>query len=112
MVRTDYGVLHVDGATPGPVSRVVAYEEKPELDYNVSMGVYVSSLGAREHVPDGPAVRLPRPRDGAARCRRAGRRLHVRRYWLDIGRPDDYEQALEDYPTLLPRLFPDDGPRA
>jgi NDP-sugar pyrophosphorylase family protein len=21
-------------------------------------------------------------------------------YWLDIGRPDDYEKAIEDWPTL------------
>jgi NDP-sugar pyrophosphorylase family protein len=27
-------------------------------------------------------------------------------YWLDIGRHDDYEQALEDYEAVLPRLLP------
>ena len=26
-------------------------------------------------------------------------------YWLDIGRHDDYEQALGDYETILPRLL-------
>jgi NDP-sugar pyrophosphorylase family protein len=27
-------------------------------------------------------------------------------YWLDIGRHDDYEQALADYEEILPRLMP------
>jgi NDP-mannose synthase len=26
-------------------------------------------------------------------------------YWLDIGRHDDYEQALADYEKVLPRLL-------
>ena len=28
-------------------------------------------------------------------------------YWLDTGRHDDYEQALRDYETILPRLIPE-----
>ena len=40
VVRTDYGVLHVDGGRR-EVKRVVGFEEKPELAYVVSMGVYV-----------------------------------------------------------------------
>jgi len=27
-------------------------------------------------------------------------------YWLDIGRHDDYQQALADYEEILPRLLP------
>jgi NDP-mannose synthase len=27
-------------------------------------------------------------------------------YWLDIGRPDDYQMALEDWPTLQAKLEP------
>ena len=26
-------------------------------------------------------------------------------YWLDIGRHDDYEQAIADYEQILPRLL-------
>jgi NDP-sugar pyrophosphorylase family protein len=30
-------------------------------------------------------------------------------YWLDIGRHDDYEQALADYEVILPRLLTGDA---
>jgi NDP-sugar pyrophosphorylase family protein len=107
VVRTNYGVLHLGGERNGPIAPVTGYEEKPEIPYDVSMGVYALSPEAIEHVPPGrfdvPELVLALlaaglgvgayPFDG---------------YWLDIGRHDDYEQALRDYEAILPRLLTSD----
>ena len=103
-VRSEYGVLHVEG--DGPLQRVVDYEEKPEIPYTVSMGVYVLDARALDAIPRGKRFDIPdlvlellRRGEGVASYPFDG-------YWLDIGRHDDYEQALGDYETILPRLLP------
>jgi NDP-sugar pyrophosphorylase family protein len=30
-------------------------------------------------------------------------------YWMDIGRRDDYDRALEEFPEMRLRLLPDEG---
>ena len=48
-VDIDLGVIEVDGG------RIVGYREKPKLDYNVSMGIYVYDERALAHLPaEGP----------------------------------------------------------
>jgi NDP-sugar pyrophosphorylase family protein len=111
VVRTDYGVVHVD-AGASPVSRVAAYEEKPELDYTVSMGVYVVEPRCREYVPTDKRFDFPDLVTELLAAEEPVGAFMFDGYWLDIGRPDDYEQALEDYPALLPQLFSDAGPEA
>jgi NDP-mannose synthase len=103
-VRTQYGVLHVDGMH-GDTGRVKGYEEKPELDYTVSMGVYVIEPAALAHIPRGKRFDIP---DLVLALLSAGEPVgsHLfQGYWLDIGRHDDYEQALADYEEILPRLL-------
>ena len=103
-VRTEYGVLHVDGRH-GDTDRVTGYEEKPELDYTVSMGVYVLEPRALAHVPSGRRFDIP---DLVLALLDAGEPVGsypFDGYWLDIGRHDDYEQALADYETILQRLL-------
>ncbi len=105
IVKMDYGVLHVAGTTR-EVDAVTGYEEKPELGYVVSMGVYALEPRALALIPPGqrfdiPDLVLGLLADGAP----LGSWLYEG-YWLDIGRHDDYEQALEDYETVLPRLIP------
>jgi NDP-sugar pyrophosphorylase family protein len=87
-VKIDYGVLRArDG-------RVVGYDEKPELDYLVSMGIYVYEPRALAAMPPGH-IDFP---DLVLRLLDVGE--HVASYetdciWLDIGRPDDYGLAQE-----------------
>jgi NDP-sugar pyrophosphorylase family protein len=103
-VRTEYGVLHLDGSRGG-TSRVTGYEEKPTLEYTVSMGVYVIEPAALEHIPAGERFDIP---DLVLALLSAGEPVGAHLfegYWLDIGRHDDYEQALSDYEQILPRLL-------
>jgi NDP-sugar pyrophosphorylase family protein len=86
----DYGVLHVDADS----LRLSAYEEKPTVSLVVSMGIYVMEPAVLEHVPAGyfdfpDLVQVLLNRGEAV-----GSYLFDG-FWLDIGRRDDYEQALE-----------------
>lgn len=104
VVKTEYGVLHLDGAG-GEIAAVTGYEEKPELDYTVSMGVYVLEPRAIERIPQGERFDIP---DLVLALLEAGEPVGSYAfdgYWLDIGRHDDYEQALQDYEEILPRLL-------
>jgi NDP-sugar pyrophosphorylase family protein len=100
-VKIDYGVLHTDAD-----DRLVEYEEKPTLAYTVSMGVYALEPRVRDHVPSDRPFDLP---DLVQALLRAGEPVGAfpyDGYWLDIGRHDDYEQAIAEYDELLPRLLP------
>ncbi len=86
----DYGVLHVDD---GESPRLVRYEEKPEVALTVSMGIYVMEPSVLEHIPAGyfdfPDLVRALLDDG----QRVGT-FPFPGFWLDIGRRDDYEQAI------------------
>jgi NDP-sugar pyrophosphorylase family protein len=104
-VNIDYGVLHLAGGE-GEVERIAGFEEKPELGYVVSMGVYVLEPRALEFVEPGEYMDLP---DLVLRLIDAGEPVgsHVfDGYWLDIGRHDDYERAIREYEQLKPLLLP------
>jgi NDP-sugar pyrophosphorylase family protein len=104
IVKTEYGVLHLDGRR-GETERVTGYEEKPELAYTVSMGVYVFEPEALEHIPAGERFDIP---DLVLALLKADKPIGsylYDGYWLDIGRHDDYEQALEDQDEIVPRLL-------
>ena len=88
----DYGVLHVS-----PEGYLAGFEEKPRSDYLVSMGVYAVSRDVLRHVPPDTKFGFD---DLMWELLRAGERVAVREhhgYWLDIGRPDDYHQAIEEF---------------
>jgi NDP-sugar pyrophosphorylase family protein len=107
VVHVDYGVLHVAG-TSREVDVVTGYEEKPELPYIVSMGVYAIEPRALDLIPEG---RFDIP-DLVLRLLGAGEPVGswlFDGYWLDIGRHDDYQQALDDYERVLPELLPQPG---
>ena len=91
-VNIDFGVLDV--ADDGLLS---AYREKPKYAFHVSMGVYVFRSHVREMIPAGERLDIP---DLIERIRAAGGRVACYRsdcYWLDIGRPDDYARAQEEF---------------
>jgi NDP-sugar pyrophosphorylase family protein len=105
-VETDYGILHLDGLR-GPTGAVRGYEEKPTLDYLVSMGVYVLDPAAIDHVPADRPFDLPDLVLALLAADEPVGSFEYDGYWLDIGRHDDYAQAGRDADTVLPRLLPD-----
>jgi NDP-mannose synthase len=104
-VRSDYGVLEL-GGNAGGTRRVVGFREKPEIDHSVSMGVYILSGHVRKYVPANERFDLP---DLVWRLLEAGEPVGSFVYdgfWLDIGRHDDYAQAIDRYDDLKDQLLP------
>jgi NDP-mannose synthase len=99
----DYGVLEVNDGT------IVGYKEKPTLDYRVSMGVYGMSRSTIEPYPAGLALGIDQlVLDLLARkCYPAS--YDFSGYWLDIGRPDDYDEANRAFASMMPLLLPAPG---
>ena len=109
VVRTDYGVLHV-GAQNGDISKVAGFEEKPEIPYIVSMGVYALEPKALDYLNEGEHLDLP---ELVLRLLGAGERVGsylYDGYWLDIGRHEDYEKAIVEFEQLRPMFLSDPAP--
>lgn len=88
----DYGVLTVDGSDP---PRLVEYAEKPELPLLVSMGIYVMEPAVLDYIPNGSYFDFPDlVRLLLERNQPVGAYIYDG-LWLDIGRREDYERALE-----------------
>ena len=99
-VKIDLGVIETDGS-----QRVVRYIEKPSYSYDVSMGVYVFEPDVINHVPPNQRFDLPDlVRTLIDRDQSVFGYKH-RGYWLDIGRPDDYRRAQEDFPAMRERML-------
>jgi NDP-mannose synthase len=100
-VRIDFGVLTTREG------EVVEFAEKPTLDYRVSMGVYGVSKEVLARYEPG----LPLGFDElvidllAEGC--LPREYQFEGYWLDIGRPDDYDRANAEFDALRPALMGD-----
>jgi len=91
----DYGVL-----IRSPEGQLTGFSEKPRSTYLVSTGVYGVSRKVLEWIPDGEAFGFDQL---MLKLIAAGREVHVephKGYWLDIGRPDDYHRAVEEWPQL------------
>jgi len=86
--------------------RLTGYVEKPALDYEASMGVYCFSPRVMNYLTPGEHLDFP---DLIRRLLEAGEVVRAYRsecYWLDIGRHDDYEQALDEFERMRHRLLP------
>ena len=92
VVDVQYGVVH---STPD--GRVTRLEEKPQLGYTVSMGVYAMEPAIIDLIAPGERIDFP---DLILRAIGAGHDVQTYRhegYWRDIGNRDDYEAAIEDF---------------
>ena len=101
-VNIDLGVLQFNDGY-----QVTGYIEKPTYEFNVSMGVYVFELAALDYIPadehfDFPSLILKLIENGQ---KVSG--YPFTGYWQDLGRPDDYEQAVEDFDKMKHIFLPD-----
>jgi len=99
MVKIDFGVLDHDGN-----HRLTAFREKPAYSFDVSMGIYCIQRDVVRELPVGiPYGFDTLMTDGLAQ----GKPITIRPfdgYWLDIGRPEDYEHANHNFDELADRL--------
>lgn len=87
----DFGVLYEKNGI------LTGFEEKPKLDYLVSMGIYALSREVLDYIPADTFFGFDDlMRKLVSKNLRVSVKVH-NGYWLDIGRPDDYQIATEQF---------------
>ncbi|MFD4600449.1 NDP-sugar synthase [Streptomyces sp. NPDC058464] len=92
-VHIDFGVLTTDDG------KVVAFTEKPSVDYRVSMGVYGLSRAALAPYTPGLPLGFDELVIDLLAAETPPHAYEFDGYWLDIGRPDDYDRANAEFTT-------------
>jgi len=88
-VKIDFGVLQVDTDK----RRLVGFQEKPLFRFDVSMGIHVMNLALLDKVPNGVPYGMDNLTMDMLRRDDPINIYPFSGYWLDIGRPDDFERA-------------------
>lgn len=99
-IDIDFGVLEVNG------SKIIDFREKPTIKHHVSMGVYAMSRRTLERYPVGKSfgfddLILNLLSDGPAPTY-----FPFEGYWRDIGRPEDYDAANDEFTARRDALLP------
>lgn len=94
--KVDYGVLETN-----ETNQLIAFKEKPILHYKVSMGVYMLNKACLDVIPDDTFYGFDHLMLDLIKNNNPATVKVFDGYWLDIGRPDDYEQAINDYEAGL-----------
>jgi NDP-sugar pyrophosphorylase family protein len=100
-VNVNLGVLELDSN-----SQVRGYIEKPTYDYMVSMGIYVFEPSVLSYIAYNQYLDFP---DLVQILLEDGRKVvgyPFSGYWQDLGRPDDYEQAAQDFERMKGQFLP------
>ena len=98
-VHIDFGVIEVDGS-----SNVKGYSEKPNIESLVSMGVYVLNPEVLKYIKLNEYLDFPNLIQILMAAGHTVKGYVFDGYWLDIGRPDDYEKANADIQDIYRML--------
>lgn len=95
-INIDFGVLRYDEVN----HHIYSFEEKPDIKYDLSMGVYLLSRRCLNYIPcneyfgfDNLILALLKNREAINSFQHSGK-------WLDIGRPEDYESISLEYKSF------------
>jgi NDP-sugar pyrophosphorylase family protein len=95
----DYGVLQTASGL------LTGFKEKPKNTYEVSMGIYMLNKRVLSFIPNDTAygfdqlmLELLAKKESVAVNTFTG-------LWLDIGRPDDYIEAIEQFDQLKSKIM-------
>ena len=100
VVEIDFGVSEVDDA-----NNIVGYTEKPAIEYLVSMGVYVFEPRVLDYIKSNEYLDFPDLIKMLISCGETVKGYSYDGFWLDIGRPDDYERANREIDRIYSELF-------
>jgi len=91
-VNIDFGVVETNKD-----KTFSKWKEKPLIDYLVSMGIYLFEPDILNYLPKSGFYNLP---DFIIKLHKDKKKVSAyvhTGYWLDIGRPEDYEEACTDF---------------
>jgi NDP-sugar pyrophosphorylase family protein len=97
--KIEFGVLDVTD------SRIVGFREKPDLRYQVSMGVYAMSRRTLAPYPAGLSFGFDQLVLDLLEDGRHPATYPFSGFWLDIGRPEDYDEANRSFDKIGPLLL-------
>jgi NDP-mannose synthase len=99
--KIDFGVIEYNLK-----NNIFSFEEKPEMSLNVSMGVYVISREYINNIPQNQKYGFDDLMLDGLKNKTLIQAFPFDGYWLDIGRPDDYDQANEEFQKLRNIFLP------
>jgi NDP-sugar pyrophosphorylase family protein len=98
-VNIDYGVVEFEN------KYLHNYIEKPTLLYSVSMGIYLFEPEVLSFLPAGQKLDFPELMKILLKEGKKVGIYYTDEYWLDIGRPEDYQKAVEEFEQIKDKLF-------
>lgn len=94
--KIDFGVIEIDQTK----NVAAGFKEKPEYIFDVSMGVYVFNKKVLDFVPEDKPFGFDGLMLTLLNKKQTIKVYPYNGYWLDIGRPEDYEKACQDIKKL------------
>lgn len=98
--KIDYGVLETNES-----GTLISFVEKPITRYEVSMGIYLVNRDALSFIPDGQPFGFDDLMHKLLSNQQIVKVNSFDGYWLDIGRPDDYIQAIEEFAQMKSKFI-------
>ncbi len=88
----DYGVLIKDSN-----SSLTDFQEKPSTSFEVSMGIYMANSQILSYIPENTFYGFDHLMKDLILDKKYPKIREHKGYWLDIGRPDDYSIAIDEF---------------
>lgn len=99
-VHSEFGVLELDQE-----GRMRGFQEKPVIKYDVSMGIYMVNRGVLTYIPESQSYGFDNLMIDLIRDNNPVSVKKFDGYWLDIGRSDDYSQAIDEFELLKEKFL-------
>lgn len=103
-VKIDLGVIQTSNT-----NRITGYIEKPSYEFRVSMGIYVFEPRVLDFISHNQYLDFP---DLVLRLIDGGEHVigyPFDGYWQDLGRADDYEQAVQEFESMRAVILGDES---
>lgn len=88
--KIDFGVLKMNEQ-----NKLIKFEEKPEYNYLVSIGIYIVNKKVVKYIPENTFFGFDHLMNLLIEKKEYPTIFVHKGFWLDIGSPDDYEKALD-----------------
>jgi len=94
-MEVPYGVVRLNK------DNIVSIEEKPVQQFYVNAGIYVLTPEILDLIPKGLPLDMTGLFEKAVEKGKTTLSFPIREFWMDIGKPEDYERANLDYKNLF-----------
>ena len=96
MDRINYGVLRKNDN-----NRLIKFDEKPLYEFLVSMGIYMVNKKVVDYIPKDKFFGFDHLMNLLIAKYEYPSIFEYNGYWLDIGRPEDYEKAVNEIDKII-----------